>query len=156
MARLIALCGEAPFRGKILFLENYDMELAAKLVAGVDVWMNTPRRPLEASGTSGMKAALNGGLNLSILDGWWDEAYDGENGFAISDREEPGDADEQDRRDREALFRVLEEQVLPEFYDRDESGVPLAWVARIRRSLATLPERFSADRMVREYRDLYY
>ncbi len=156
MTRMLKRIGEAPFRGKILFLENYDMELASKLVSGVDVWMNTPRRPLEASGTSGMKAALNGGLNLSILDGWWDEAYDGTNGFAVGDGEEFASEEEQDHHDREALFHVLEEQVLREFYDRDEAGLPKAWLARIRRSLATNSELFSAERMVSQYRDLYY
>jgi glycogen phosphorylase len=156
MTRMLKRIGEAPFRGKILFLENYDMELASKLVSGVDIWMNTPRRPLEASGTSGMKAALNGGLNLSVLDGWWDEAYDGSNGFAVGSSEEFENEEEQDRHDREALFKVIEERVLAEFYDREKSGLPKAWLARIRRSLATNSEQFSAERMVREYNDLYY
>jgi starch phosphorylase len=153
---MISLIREEPFRGKILFLENYDMELAKYLVSGVDVWMNTPRRPLEASGTSGMKSALNGGLNLSILDGWWAEAYDGKNGFAVGAGEEFDSPEEQDRFDREALFQVLEQQVLPEFYDRNEDGLPKAWLKRIRHSLATIPEHFSAERMVMEYDKNYY
>jgi starch phosphorylase len=143
-------------RPHVVFLADYDMLLAQRLVEGVDVWMNTPRRPWEASGTSGMKVLVNGALNLSVLDGWWAEAYTPEVGWAIGDGEEHGDDPEFDRRDAEALYDVLENQVIPEFYERDESGVPRRWVARIRESMATLTPRFSAGRTVRQYTEQEY
>jgi starch phosphorylase len=135
---------------RVAFLEDYDMETASWLVSGCDVWVNVPRPPLEASGTSGMKSALNGGLNLSVADGWWEEAYDGSNGWSIaSDPELP--PEEQDARDAEALFGLLEREVTPLFYDRDEDGVPHAWVARIKASLRTVGPRYCAARMVQDY-----
>jgi starch phosphorylase len=135
---------------RVAFLEDYDMETASWLVSGCDVWVNVPRPPLEASGTSGMKSALNGGLNLSVADGWWEEAYDGSNGWSIaSDPELP--PEEQDARDAEALFGLLEREVKPLFYDRDEDGVPHAWVARIKASLRTVGPRYCAARMVQDY-----
>jgi starch phosphorylase len=134
---------------RVVFLADYDMVLAQHLVAGVDVWLNNPRRPLEASGTSGMKVLVNGGLHCSTLDGWWDEAYEPAVGWAIGDREEH-DASE-DGEDAEALYQVLEQQVVPEFYDRDELGLPRAWIRRVRASMSSLTPRFSSDRMVREY-----
>ena len=121
------------------------------MVQGVDVWLNTPRRPLEASGTSGEKVVLNGGLNCSILDGWWAEAYDGSNGFAIGGWSHHRDPEIQDERDREALFRVLEDEILPLYFDRSPEGVPLGWVQYMKNSIATLAWRFSANRMVRDY-----
>jgi starch phosphorylase len=139
------------FAGKIVFVEDYDINVCRHLVQGVDLWLNTPRRPREACGTSGQKVVLNGGLNLSILDGWWAEAYDGTNGFAIGSGEEHSDPDEQDRRDAEALFRALESDVLPLFYDRDDDGVPQGWVARQKNGIRGLAWRFSAWRMVMEY-----
>ncbi len=142
-------------RAHAVFLEDYDMALAENLVQGVDVWINTPRRPWEASGTSGMKVLVNGGLNLSELDGWWAEAYTPEVGWAIGDgREhfEPG----WDAAETEQLFRLLEEQVIPEFYDRDADGIPRAWVGRIRASLSRLTPRFSSNRMLAEYLDRLY
>jgi starch phosphorylase len=120
-------------------------------VQGVDVWLNTPRRPLEASGTSGQKVVLNGGLNLSILDGWWAEAYDGTNGFAIGAGETHSSTDTQDARDAEALYRVLEDEVVPLYYARDRDGLPRGWLARMKHSIRTLGWRFSADRMVMDY-----
>lgn len=135
---------------RVAFLDDYDMGTAAWMVSGCDVWVNVPRPPLEASGTSGMKAALNGGLNLSVLDGWWDEAYDGSNGWAIeSDPSLP--AGEQDDRDAAALFDLLEKEIGPLFYDRDESGVPRGWIGRVKASLKSVGPGFSAGRMVREY-----
>jgi len=126
--------------------------LARHLVQGVDVWLNNPRRPLEASGTSGQKVVLNGGLNCSILDGWWAEAFDGQNGFAIGSGRSHVDQDLQDDRDAKALTRVLMDEVIPLFYDRDEDdGLPDAWIARMKRSVRTLGWRFNADRMVMDY-----
>jgi starch phosphorylase len=143
-------------RAHVVFLSDYDMLLAERLVEGVDVWINTPRRPWEASGTSGMKVLVNGGLNLSVLDGWWAEAYSPEVGWAIGDGQEHGDDPAWDRADAEALYGVIENEIIPEFYDRDEKGIPRSWVARIRQSMATLTPRFSASRTVREYVEQQY
>ncbi len=145
------LTEEEPFRGKIILLENYDIALGRQLVQGVDVWLNNPRRPLEASGTSGQKVVLNGGLNCSILDGWWAEAYDGENGFAIGNGRTHIDQEVQDRRDGEDLIRVLTEEVIPCFFDRDADDLPEAWISRMKRAIRTLGWRFNADRMVMDY-----
>jgi glycogen phosphorylase len=145
------LMRDARFAGKVLFVEDYDINLGRHLVQGVDVWLNTPRRPLEASGTSGQKVVLNGGLNLSILDGWWAEAYDGLNGFAIGMGETHTSSDVHDARDGEALSSVLEEEVVPLYYDRDRDGLPRKWIARMKRGIRTLGWRFSADRMVTDY-----
>lgn len=139
------------FAGRLIFVEDYDFNLARHLVQGVDVWLNTPRRPLEASGTSGQKVVLNGGLNLSVLDGWWGEAYDGSNGFAIGLGETHSSPEIQDRRDAAALYRVLEEEVISLYYDRDFSGLPRGWIARMKRAIRTLGWRFNADRMVMDY-----
>ena len=145
------------YAGRIAFVEDYDMDVARHLVQGVDVWLNTPRPPMEASGTSGQKAALNGVPNLSVLDGWWLEAYDGTNGWAIGDRDETArDADEVDRADADALYRVLESEVVPLFYSRASRGVPAGWVAVMRRSIQTVAPRFSARRMLKEYVDRCY
>jgi starch phosphorylase len=143
--------------GRVVFLEDYEMTLARRLVQGVDVWLNTPRRPLEASGTSGMKAALNGVLNCSILDGWWAEAYSPTCGFAIEGRaREDADEAEQDEADAEALYAVLEEQVLPAYYERDEDGLPQKWIALMRESIAELGPRYGTSRMVTEYVERLY
>jgi len=139
------------FAGKIVFLENYDFNITRQLVQGVDVWLSMPRRPLEACGTSGMKAVLNGALNLSVIDGWWAEAYDGTNGFAIGDGGEHSDWQQQDRKDLEALYDVLENKVVPMFYDRDEDGVPREWLQMQKNAMRTLAWRFSSHRMVSEY-----
>jgi starch phosphorylase len=135
---------------RVVFLEDYTMAMAAKLVSGCDVWVNVPRPPLEASGTSGMKAALNGGINLSVLDGWWEEGFDGANGWAI--RSDP-DADpaSQDASDAAALYDLLEHEVLPEFRDRDERGIPRAWMRRLKASLRSIGPRFCATRMLQDY-----
>jgi len=143
-------------RYRAVFLEDYDMALASQLVQGVDVWINTPRRPWEASGTSGMKVLVNGGLNLSELDGWWAEAYAPDVGWALGDGEEHLDIAAWDARETEQLFTVLEREVVPQFYDRDADGIPRAWVARIRTSLARLTPQFSSNRMLSEYLEQLY
>ena len=135
-----------------MFIEDYDINVGRYLVQGVDVWLNNPRRPLEASGTSGQKVVLNGGLNLSVLDGWWAEAYDGHNGWALSG-EVDGDHQAQDERDTAALHRLLGDEVLPAFYERDEHGFPSRWLALMRASLRSLGPRFCATRMLAEYID---
>jgi starch phosphorylase len=143
-------------RQHAIFLADYDMRLTENLVQGADVWINTPRRPWEACGTSGMKVLVNGGLNLSELDGWWVEAYTPEVGWALGDGQEHGDDPGWDAAEAGALYDLLENHVIPEFYDRDGQGIPKAWVARMRKSMATLTPRFSADRAVREYTESHY
>jgi starch phosphorylase len=132
-------------------VEDYDMNVARQLVQGVDVWLNNPRRPQEASGTSGQKALLNGALNMSILDGWWAEAYDGTNGFAIGIGETHSVPSVQDERDHRALVETLVEQVIPLYYTRDSNGLPRGWVTRQKNALRSLAWRFNADRMVMDY-----
>jgi len=139
------------FLGKIVFIEDYDIDVGRHLVQGVDVWLNNPRRPLEACGTSGQKVVLNGGLNLSVLDGWWAEAYDGLNGFALGRGETHSSPDIHDMRDALALAKVLRDEVVPLYYDRDRDGLPREWIARVKRGIRTLGWRFSADRMVMDY-----
>jgi starch phosphorylase len=153
--QMFGLRGEQAASARVVFLEDYDLGVAARLVRGCDVWVNLPRPPLEASGTSGMKNVVNGGLQLSVLDGWWAEAYDGENGWALSG-EEDHDHGAQDARHAHELYRLLEEAVLPEFFDRDGAGVPHRWADRVKRSMRTLIPAFSATRMVREYADRFY
>jgi starch phosphorylase len=143
-------------RRRVVFLENYDMRIGRHLVQGVDVWLNTPRRPHEACGTSGMKAAANGVLNCSILDGWWAEAHDPAHGWAIGDGNEEGDDATRDPRDADALYRVLREEVLPAFYGRNEHGLPAEWLRRMKRAMSALTLRFSTQRMVRDYVERYY
>jgi glycogen phosphorylase len=143
-------------RSRVIFLSDYDVLMAENLVQGVDVWVNTPRRPWEASGTSGMKVLVNGGLNLSELDGWWAEAYSPEVGWAIGDGREHGDDPAWDTADAESLYAVLEKEVIPEFYDRAEDGIPRAWVARMRESMARLTPAFSTNRAVRQYTEEHY
>lgn len=140
----------------VVFLSDYDMFLTENLVQGVDVWVNTPRRPWEACGTSGMKVLVNGGLNLSVLDGWWAEAYAPEVGWAFGDRQEHGADPAWDAADAIALYELLEQQVVPEFYSRDENGIPVKWIEKMRNSMATLTPQFSANRTVREYTEKYY
>jgi starch phosphorylase len=137
--------------GHIAFIEDYDMHVAKFLVQGVDVWLNNPRPPLEASGTSGQKAALNGVPNLSILDGWWKEGYDGSNGWAVPLPEEPLANDDQDMLDCEGLFRLLEQEVIPLYYDQGIDGVPHGWCTTIKHTILTNAPRFSARRMLKEY-----
>jgi len=143
-------------RGRVIFLSDYDMFLTGQLVQGVDVWINTPRRPWEACGTSGMKVLVNGGINLSELDGWWVEAYTPEVGWALGDGKEHGDDPTWDAAEAEALYSLLEQEVVPEFYTREGNGIPARWVARIRDSMARLTPQFSSNRAVREYTEKYY
>lgn len=143
-------------REHVIFLSDYDMLLTEHLVQGVDVWLNTPRRPWEASGTSGMKVLVNGGINLSELDGWWAEAYTPEVGWALGDGREHGDDSAWDSAEADMLYERLEREVIPEFYARDEEGIPTAWVARMRESMARLTPHFSANRAVREYTEQHY
>jgi starch phosphorylase len=142
-------------RGLAVFLEDYDMAMAAQLVQGVDLWINTPRRPWEACGTSGMKLLVNGGLNLSELDGWWAEAYSPAVGWALGDGREHTDG-QWDAAEAQSLYSLLEREIIPSFYERDERGIPLGWVSRMRASMAGLTARFSSNRMVREYTESYY
>ena len=151
LTQVVELTRDSRFTARLVFLEDYDINVARHLVQGVDVWLNTPLRPLEASGTSGQKAALNGVLNLSILDGWWAEAFDGTNGFAIGTRATHADANVEWRRDADWLYDVLEREVIPVFFERDDAGVPRRWIWRMKRSIMTLAWRFSADRMVLDY-----
>jgi glycogen phosphorylase len=151
IAELIEFARDPSVRSRFVFVENYDIEVGRMLTQGSDVWLNNPRRPLEACGTSGMKAAMNGGLNCSVLDGWWDECFDGHNGWAIGDREVLDDPAEQDRSDAESEYRLLEDSVVPLFYERSDGGVPLEWIATVRRSMETLAARVDAARMMRDY-----
>ena len=143
-------------RGRVIFLSDYDMSLAERLVQGVDLWINTPRRPWEACGTSGMKVLVNGGLNLSELDGWWAEAYRADVGWAVGDGQEHGEEPHLDDREAEYLYHLLEEDIIPAFYERDSEGIPRSWVAHMRASMAELTPQFSANRMMREYVDELY
>ncbi len=152
LAQRVANLGKDPrFAGKIVFVENYTMHVGRQLVQGVDVWLNTPRRPLEACGTSGQKCILNGVLNCSILDGWWAEAYDGGNGFGIGAGEIHANPETQDERDALAVFETLEKEVVPLYYDRGTNGIPHGWIARVKRAIRTLAWRYNADRMVMDY-----
>jgi len=141
---------------KFVFVEDYDINVGRHLVQGVDVWLNNPRRPLEASGTSGQKVILNGGLNFSVLDGWWAEAYDGVNGFAIGTGRIHSNHDVHDSRDGEDLYRVLHDDLIPLYYQRDKDGLPRGWIKRMKRTIRTLGWRFSADRMVMDYTQKCY
>mgnify|MGYP006280513821 FL=1 len=143
--------------GQLVFLEDYDMNLARYLIQGVDVWLNTPRRPNEASGTSGQKAALNGVLNFSILDGWWREGFNGKNGWAIGDDTDYDDPGLQDEMDAESLYDVLENDIVPLYYDRSSGNLPTEWIGRMKESIRTLAPEFSMRRMVKAYaREMYF
>lgn len=142
--------------GRLVFVEDYDMNLARYLVQGVDVWLNTPRRPMEASGTSGMKAGLNGALNLSVLDGWWREAYNGKNGWSIGEDKQWDLPEAQDQADAQDLYNKLENEIIPLYYDRDINDVPLDWVRRMKESVKTVAPQFSTRRMVKEYAERLY
>ncbi|MSR28702.1 MAG: alpha-glucan family phosphorylase [Phycisphaerales bacterium] len=154
--RIFELSREGRFVGRVAFLEEYDMHVGRMLVSGCDVWLNTPTRPYEASGTSGMKPPLHGGLNLSILDGWWPEAYDGINGWQIGTTEAAEDQAAQDECDATSIYETLEQSVIPQFYDRDADGTPLGWVARALHSAATVPLAFNSHRMVAQYTRTMY
>ena len=146
----------AALRGRVFIIEDYDIRIGRFLVQGVDVWLNNPRRPLEASGTSGMKAAANGVVNASVLDGWWDEGFDGDNGWAIGGRETNPDEAAQDWADAEDLYRILEQEVIPSYYERDADGLPTAWLGWMQRSMAKAIWRFSSTRMLHEYAEQMY
>jgi len=153
----VSECGLDPaYRRRIVFIENYDYNVGRHLVQGVDVWLNNPRRPLEACGTSGEKVVFNGGLNLSVLDGWWNEAYDGKNVFAIGHGGMHNDPNIQYQRDAEYLYATLEKEVIPLYYERDESGIPHHWVKRMKKAFQSLGWRFNADRMVKDYAERFY
>jgi starch phosphorylase len=149
--QLVQFADAEDVRERIVFLPDYDIAMATTLYPGCDVWLNNPIRPLEASGTSGMKAALNGGLNLSILDGWWDEWFDGENGWAIPTADGIDDADRRDDLEADALYNLIETSVAPAFYRRDDNGVPPRWMAMVKHTLRTLGPKVLASRMLREY-----
>jgi starch phosphorylase len=151
LQRVFKISQDSRFKNRVVILEDYDINLGRHLVQGVDVWLNNPRRPHEASGTSGQKVVLNGGLNCSILDGWWAEAFDGENGFGIGNGLIHVDPDVQDERDAENLNDVLVNQVIPLYYDRDDDDLPQEWIKRMKHAVRTLGWRFNADRMVMDY-----
>jgi glycogen phosphorylase len=156
LQKLMSINHDSNWQKRAVFIEDYDQEVARYLVHGVDVWMNVPRRPMEASGTSGMKAAMNGGLNASILDGWWIEGYNGNNGFAIGDTEVINDEELMDAEDAEALYTALENEVIPAYYSNGPEGIPTKWIEMMRDSIATLTPLFASDRMVSDYRrDIY-
>lgn len=154
--RIIEVSQLPEFSGKVFFLENYDMALARRLVHGVDVWLNTPTRPLEASGTSGMKATMNGVLNLSVLDGWWAEGYIPEGGWALPEEQTYENIDFQDELDAETLYNIIETQVIPDFFTKDEDGLPQQWISRIRHTIAGIAPHFTMKRMLDEYYGKFY
>jgi starch phosphorylase len=151
LQQIAELMRDPKFRDRFVFVEDYDINVGRHFVQGVDVWLNNPRRPLEASGTSGQKVVLNGGLNLSVLDGWWAEAYDGANGFAIGTGKTHSNMHIHDARDGEDLLRTLRDEVIPLYYQRDRDGLPRGWIRRMKRTIRTLGWRFNADRMVMDY-----
>jgi len=154
--QIVQVSHQERFRHRIVFIEDYDIEVARHLVQGVDVWLNTPLRPMEASGTSGMKVAFNGGLNLSVLDGWWCEGYQGNNGWAIGKGEVYQDMEYQNQIESRATYDLLEKEVVPHYYDRGHDGVPRGWVATMKASMQSLCPVFSTDRMVQEYTEHSY
>ncbi|MBP7583130.1 MAG: alpha-glucan family phosphorylase [Spirochaetes bacterium] len=154
--QIINLVRDERFRGRIVFIEDYEINVARYLVQGIDIWLNTPIRPKEASGTSGMKVVPNGGLNVSILDGWWPEAYNGKNGWAIGKGEEYDDLHYQDEVESQSLYNILEKDIIPMFYDRGADWLPRAWIARIKESMKTILPQFNTNRMVRDYTEKFY
>ena len=157
LKRIIDFTRQPHLFGKVIFLENYDMNIARHLVSGCDVWLNTPRRPLEASGTSGEKVAINGGLQVSMLDGWWNEAYDGKNGWVVGEeKDEHLTPEEVDKDDADSLYKVLSNEVIPLFFDRDDRGIPRKWIARMRHAMRTILPVYNTHRMVSEYAEKYY
>ncbi len=154
--KVIHLAKHSELTGHLVFIENYDIHVARQMVSGCDVWLNNPRRPLEASGTSGQKCGCHGVLNLSIMDGWWREGYDGTNGFSIGDDTHPDNIEAQDKQDSTNLYKALTEEVIPSFYNRDASGIPRQWIQRIRRAMVTLVPQYGTWRMVQDYANKYY
>jgi starch phosphorylase len=153
---IVHLARDPQLRDRIVFLENYDLAVARNLVQGVDVWLNTPRRPMEASGTSGMKVIFNGGINFSVLDGWWCEGYNVNTGWAIGLGEEYDNLDYQDEVEANAVYDTLEKEIVPLFYDRGRDGIPRGWVAKMKNSIKTLAPMFNSNRMVQEYTEKFY
>ncbi|MBN2402638.1 MAG: alpha-glucan family phosphorylase, partial [Spirochaetes bacterium] len=153
---VVRLAREEKFRNRIVFLEDYDINIARYMVQGADVWLNTPTRPKEASGTSGMKVVPNGCLNISVLDGWWDEAYNGNNGWTIGHGEEYDDWDYQNSVESESLYNILENEIIPMYYNRGADEIPREWIARIKESMKTICPIFNTNRMVREYTEKFY
>ncbi|MCK9356184.1 MAG: alpha-glucan family phosphorylase [Dehalococcoidia bacterium] len=151
LQQVYRMCLDREFRGRVAFVEDYDMHMSRLLTRGVDVWLNTPRRPREASGTSGMKACMNGVIHLSVPDGWWPEGYDGTNGWVIGDETLSASHEEEDSRDADALYSILENEVIPLFYDRDRNGIPHGWLKKVRSSIKSITPRFSSRRMVKDY-----
>lgn len=157
LRQVISLTHQHPFFGKVIFIENYDMNVARHMVAGCDVWLNTPRQPLEASGTSGQKITINGGLHFSILDGWWSEAYNNKNGWAIGNRvKDKLTSEEVDRRDADSLYQLLSNEVVPLFYQRDKGDIPRKWIEKMRNAMRTIIPVYNTHRMVEEYTKRYY
>jgi starch phosphorylase len=156
LQRICATSLDPAYQRRIVFVEDYDYNVGRHLVQGVDVWLNNPRRPLEACGTSGEKVVFNGGLNLSVLDGWWNEAYNGDNGFAIGHGGMHDNPAVQNQRDAEYLYACLETEVIPLYYERDGGGIPHRWVVRIKKAFRSLGWRFNADRMVKDYAQRFY
>ena len=156
IAEITHVCRRPEFRRRMVFIEDYDINVARYLVQGVDVWLNNPRRPLEASGTSGMKVCVNGGLNLSILDGWWCEGYTGDNGWAIGAGEEYTDLTYQDDIESRAIYDLLEQEIVPLFYTRSSDGMPRGWLKVMKRSMSTVCPIFNTSRMVQEYVEKCY
>jgi starch phosphorylase len=154
--RVYMLAADHEFQGRIAFVEDYDMHMARYLVQGVDVWLNTPRRSQEACGTSGMKASLNGVLHLSVCDGWWHEAYDGTNGWAINSHLNAPRPDEADRTDAEELYRLLEEEIAPLYYTRGRGGVPHGWIRMVKEAIRSVAPMYSTRRMLKEYTEKMY
>jgi len=154
--QIVQLSKQERFRRRVIFLEDYDLGVARHLVQGVDVWLNTPRRPMEASGTSGMKVAFNGGLNMSVLDGWWCEGYKGNNGWAIGKGEVYDDIEYQNEVEGRAIYDLLEKEIVPLFYDHDHEWIPRGWIACMKASMQTLCPVFSTERMVQEYTEVSY
>ena len=153
---IVEISREPEFAGRIIFLENYDLQLASRLVQGVDIWLNTPTRPLEASGTSGQKAVLNGALHFSVLDGWWAEGYVKGAGWAIEEERSYENQDYQDELDAETIYSLIENEITPAFYDRDKDGIPASWIKYMKKSIAEVAPRFTMNRMLVDYAEKYY
>ena len=156
IAEIVHVCRRPELRRRMVFIEDYDVNVARYLVQGVDVWLNNPRRPLEASGTSGMKVCINGGINLSILDGWWVEGYTGDNGWAIGAGEEYTDLNYQDDIESRAVYDLLEQEIVPLFYNRGADGLPRGWLKVMKRAMSTVCPMFNTSRMVQEYMEKCY
>jgi phosphorylase/glycogen(starch) synthase len=154
--QIVRLSKEEEFLGKIVFLEGYNMNVARRMLSGVDIWLNNPRRPLEASGTSGQKAGMNGAINFSVLDGWWDEAYDGKNGFCIGSRKEYKNPATQDLTDSDSLYDTLENEIIPLFYTRNSRGIPEKWIKMMKKAIISTISEYNTHRMIKDYTEQLY